>query len=188
MRVLPFAAAFGWALLLAAVTAAFARAAPFGPGPGVGLGPWTPDLALVLLMALATSMDRGDARAVAAVVALARAALGIDTPFALLAGLWLAVELLFWSASRVRVDGRFVHAVVAALASASLTLWLRAAAALRAPTPVPLERSAFDDALAAAVATGLVAYLLGRAPARLPGLRGLWHTEETWERVGHVRS
>lgn len=188
MRILPYLCAFAWALLFAAVTAAFARAAPFGPAPGVGLGPWTPDLALVLLMALAARMDRGEARAAAAVVALARAALGVDTPFALLAGLWLAVELLFWSATRVRVDGRFVHAAVVALAAASLTLWLRAAASLRAPTPVSLERGAFEDALAAAVASGLLAYFVGRVPARLPGLRALWHKEETWERVGHVRS
>lgn len=188
MRALAFLGAFAWTLLFAAVTAALSRAAPLGPAAGVGLGPWTPDLALVLLMALAVRMDRGDARAVAAVVAIARAALGVDTPFALLAAMWFAVELSAWSRTRVRVEGRAVHALVVAVAAGATCAWLRAAAALRAPLPMAPERGLFDDTLAAAVATGLVAFLVGRLPARLPGLVALWHKEETWERVGHVRS
>lgn len=188
MRWFALVCAFAWTLLFAAVTAAVSRAAPLGPADGVGLGPWTPDLALVLLMALAVRMDRGDARLVAAVAAVARAVLGVDTPFALLAAMWFAVELSAWARGQMRVEGRLVHALIVAGAAGAVAAWLGLAAALRAPTPVALERGAFDDAFAAAVATGLVAYLVGRSPARLPGLVALWHKEETWERVGHVRS
>ncbi|QDU85947.1 hypothetical protein Pla163_30940 [Planctomycetes bacterium Pla163] len=181
--------AFGlWALLLAGVTGAVARAAPFGTAPGVGLGPWTPDLALVLLLAMSSRLERSDARIAAALVATVRAALGVDSPFALLAGLWFAVEAIGYARTQLRVEGRLLHALLVAAVSGMLTAWLHAAAVLRAPTPIAAERGVLDDALAAAAATGLVAYLVGRLPSRLPGLRGLWHKGESWERVGHVRS
>lgn len=188
MRLLGHLAFAGWALLFTGVAAAVARAAPFGPVAGVGLGPWTPDLALVLLLALSSRLERSDARIAAGTLALVRAALGVDSPFALLAGAWFAVEALAHARTQLRVEGRLLHALLVAAVSGILTAWLRVAAILRAPTPIDPERGVLDDALAAALATGLVAYLVGRLPSRLPGCRGLWHKGESWERVGHVRS
>lgn len=188
MKFVAYAAFTGWALLFAGVCGAVARAAPFGTAPGVGLGPWTPDLALVLLLALSSRIERGDARIAAALLATIHAALGVDSPFALFAGLWFAVEILSYARTQLRVEGRLLHALLVAAVSGILTTWLHAAAVLRAPTPIAPERGVLDDALAAALATGLVAYLVGRLPSRLPGCPGLWHKGESWERVGHVRS
>lgn len=133
---------------------------------------WTPDLGLVLLLALVVRLRSSRALWAAAWVALVRAAFSADPPLAILCGYLGFVGACRLVRAGVELERPLVRGLVA-FGGASLCAWLWTSARaqeLAAGGPgAPLARFAWTSALA----TGLVALALGRAPGRLPGLSGL---------------
>jgi len=139
---------------------------------GLGLGVWTPDLALFLLVAALAQLHRSDAVRVSLVAGLARATFTVEPPFGVLAGT-LAVGLVADGVRRVAELSRPITRAVLVGGSAFLFgLWLLLVDAVRSDVAgvllgraVSLVPTALTSALFA-----LVAWPLAKA---LPGLRSM---------------
>jgi hypothetical protein len=138
------------------------------------LGGFTPDLGLVLLLALAPGLSAADARLAALFVGLARAAFSADAPLAIVAGLLAAVELSRALGGFVEADGAVARSLIAGAMALFLGVLLALVHAARLdPTlvrgslPFPagaVLRSAVATALAASVGAPLLARLPGVSP------------------------
>lgn len=139
---------------------------------GLGLGVWSPDLPLFLLVAALAQLHKSDAVRVAIVAGLARATFTVEPPFGVLAGT-LAVGLVADGVRRVAELSRPMTRAVLVGGSAFLFgLWLVLVDAVRVGIAgellgraVSLVPTALTSALLA-----LVAWPLARA---LPGLRSM---------------
>jgi len=143
------------------------------------LGGFTPDLGLVLLLALQPRLPARDARRAALLVSLARAAFSAGPPLAIAAGMLAAVELSRALAEFVEIEGLLARGAVAgALALFCGTLLALVHAARLDPGllggGVPFPAGAI---LRAAVGTGLCAVAAGPLLGRLPGLSAFTHRE-----------
>lgn len=142
---------------------------------GRGLGAWTPDAGVLVLLTLAV---RGDARPLwtgAVVVSAARLAVGIDPPVVVLFG-YATVALAHASlCAVVDPDRPVLRALAAAAHGGGLAAWLLVAHGLRAGAPGGLGSGLLGEllstGLAAGVATGLAAFALVAPLRSLPGLR-----------------
>lgn len=137
------------------------------------LGAWTPDLALVLLLAWGGRLGPGRAELAALVVALARASLGADAPAALVAGYLGAALFAGLLRSGLEVDGPFGRALVAGVSAAALGLLVvsaRSVALAAAGAAVAVEGARL---VPLACASALAALLLAPLLQRLPGLATL---------------
>lgn len=134
-----------------------------------GVHPFTPDVTLALLVALAPRLASADLRRAALLVALARIALSVDPPAAILSGYLGAAAILAAARSVAALDSVLVRALVAFAVALALELWLGVARAVRVPQLPVVPSAAFAAALATAVLAGLFAPVL----ARLPGLTPL---------------
>jgi hypothetical protein len=140
---------------------------------GLGLGYWTPDLPLCLLVAALAQLHRSDAVRVSIVAALARATFTVAPPFGVLAGT-LAVGLVADGVRRVAELSRpITRALLVGVSAFLFGLWLVLVDAARAGDvggvvlgrAVSLVPTALTSALLA-----LVAWPLARL---LPGLRSM---------------
>ena len=143
------------------------------------LGGFTPDLGLVLLLAVEPRLPARHARRAALLVALSRAAFSAEPPLAIAAAMLAVVTLWRALGDFVEVDGALARGAVAgALSLFSGTLLALVHAARLDPglvgAGVPFPAGAV---LRTAAATGLCAVLVGPLLARLPGLSPFTHVE-----------
>ncbi len=176
--------ALGWVLLLAyavwacALDGALACAArDFG---------WTPELFVVLLVALAARLPAHELPLLALLCALARTSVSIDPPvtsFALSLGM---VALARVTRGIVDVQGAWPSAMLAAACAGLGVLWCTLASDARLAAgrldgiALPIDASlALSLAARRALSTGVAALALGPVCAHLPGLGILWR-RATW--------
>jgi hypothetical protein len=139
----------------------------------LGLGVWTPDLALVLFVAALAQLYRSDAVRMSIVAGLARATFTVAPPFGVLAGT-LAVGLVADTVRRVaELSQPLTRALLVGASAFVFGAWLLFVDATRAGEAgdvllvdvLLLAPTALTSALAA-----LIAWPLAR---RLPGLRAI---------------
>lgn len=136
------------------------------------LGTWTPELGLVLVLALDGHMRGRGARGVALLVSAARIAVGTDPPLAVVAGYLGFVGLTAGLRSTVEIDRPLPRALLAAAAALGLSAYWRTCRILDAGDVV-----GGLDVLGVwphAVSTAIAALFLPPVLARLPGLTPLW--------------
>lgn len=135
------------------------------------LGPWTPDLGLVLLLGLGARLSREESRRAALLVALARAAFTTDAAAAVVTGYLGAVALASTLRGALEIDHVLVRGVVAAFLGGGLAAWWIACHQLALPgTPVAVG---FTDVWRTALATGLAALVAAPLAYRLPGFASI---------------
>ncbi|MCC7012580.1 MAG: hypothetical protein IT454_08470 [Planctomycetes bacterium] len=149
----------------------------------LALSSWVPDLALVLLLALAAKVERAHLAYLAAAYAAARCATSIDAPVAIVAAALALTTLARIWRGVVELGNPIPRALLAASCACALHVWFAlvhhvrfvAAATAQAETAGrgfdPLGELA--HAAPGAAASALVALVLGPWLARLPGLGAL---------------
>lgn len=136
------------------------------------LARWTPDLGLLLLVALTLRLGPARARWAAAWVALLRIAFSADPPLAILAAYLGFVGACHFVREAIDLERPLARALLASVgALGSAWLWTSARALELAADGIhaPLERLAWPSALS----TGLAALCLAPVLGRLPGLSPL---------------
>lgn len=136
------------------------------------LGPWTPDLGLVFLLALEGRLTRPGARALALLIAAARIAVGTDPPIAVVVGYLGIVGLASWLRSMVEIDNALPRTLIAFCATLALASYWQVCQGIALAGEVPLV-----DPLVLwphLVGTALSALVLAPFLARLPGISPLW--------------
>ena len=130
--------------------------------------PWAPDLGMVLVVVLAARVPAGELVKAGLAVALGRIAVTIDPAAAVLAGMLVLMTVFGSLRSVIVIREGFARAVLAALGSTLLALWLtfvheaRATAALAGFDPqLELWRTALSTAVTAFVAGPLLTVLPG---------------------------
>lgn len=155
-----------------------------------GLGPYVPDLGLVLALSLVARGRPEDVAPLALLFALARASFAVDPPFAILAGAAGVLVLARAMRSVVETHGPLLRTLVAGACALLFDAWLIAVhhvrhEALWSPGGTGgiggtggSVAEALLAAWPAAASTALAALVLGPTLARLPGLtplrRGRW--------------
>ena len=138
-----------------------------------GFGRWTPDVGVVLLIALTARVSSARARWAAAWVALARISYGGDPPLAVLAGYLGFVGLCHVVRSAVELERPLVRALLCGLSAALLAwFWSSAHGMSRSTHGVDVALASF--AWTSALSTALVALACGGWLGALPGLSPLW--------------
>ena len=166
-----------WCLLVVWCAWLFALQGVVASTPSLAL--WTPDLGIVLLLALDRRFDRADAFMAVGVVSGARISFTSDAPLAILVG----YAALVYAARRLRrvseIDRLLPRAFLAALAAAALTAYwavTRSIAFAADSAGVALgvrETLDVSRVSSAALATGIAAVVLGPLIVRLPGISPL---------------
>ncbi len=143
------------------------------------LGPWTPDLGILLAVACAGALHRRDMPLATLLVALGRIAHSVEPPVAVLAG-FLAAALTVQSARRVtEVGGVFLRASLGGGLALGFALWLALVHALRVGGDATgALATALPQALATALVTALFALVFSPSLVHLPGLTPL--RERKW--------
>lgn len=152
-----------WATWILALQGAWAA--------GSARAAWTPNLGVILLVAVAPRVGRGTLRGVVFVLWAAHSALSLDPPIAVLAG-YLGVAAIYGgTASTFQLEGLAARAVAAGAISFLLSWWLFAVHVARlAPSAgIGLEFDGWKGAAATVVSAAVLAPLF----ARLPGVRRL---------------
>jgi hypothetical protein len=148
-------------------------------GGNTELGALAPDLALVLVLALAAQLPRDDLPWLAVAAAFARVATSIDSPAAVLAGFLAVVAIARIARGVVEIANVVPRAVLAAISCFALQAWFAGVHSARlSASSMPFggapESGEFALALArawpGALATGIAAALLAPWLSRLPGL------------------
>ncbi|MBM3976891.1 MAG: hypothetical protein FJ299_07875 [Planctomycetes bacterium] len=149
----------------------------FAQGALVALG-WPsallPDLVLVLAIVLSARASEGRALAALFVIALVRAAFGVEGPLAVLAAFLAAGLALEWLRRWFDFRDPFLCASSAFALSLLLGAWWRVVSAGRVWRAGIAVDWGFTPLLGAAAVTAVAALALAPLLARLPGLRGLW--------------
>ena len=141
--------------------------------------PWAPDLAVALLVVLASRSGTGELSAVGLAVALGRIAVSIDPPAAVLAGLLGVAFGVRALRGVLEVGGPLSRAALAAAAAALFASWLGLVHDLRTAgqagfvVPELLGLAARAAGWRPAISTAVVALALGPVLAHLPGLSPL---------------
>lgn len=130
---------------------------------------WSPDLGLALLVALAARTSVHDIAKLAICLGLARAAVSVDAPAAVLAASLACGGLLRVGRSVVQIESPLLAGLAAAALCVAQSTWLEFVHAQGARSG-QTEPAALSLGLAAGVATGVVCALFGGVLARLPGL------------------
>ena len=160
-----------WAFFTLWVTWAFALQARLASGGGFGA--WTPDAGLVLALSVLARAEARHAPLLAVLMALSRSALGAEPAVALLSGSLGVILLALASRSMVELTGPAWRAAAAGACVLAFDLWLMTVHRVRArDLALPLAPEALA-AIPNAVASALLALVLGPALAHLPGLTPL---------------
>ena len=149
-----------------------------------------PDLGLVLLLSLAARLSHEDLPKAALVIAVARCAVSIDAPVAVIAACFGAAALARALHEVFEVGGALPRTLLAGASAWAVTAWLTFVHDLRdarlalhtagTPPDLGLPSRALSTAWSPALATALAAFLIGPLLGRLPGLTPLakkrqWH-------------
>lgn len=137
---------------------------------GSELGGFTPDLGLVLLLALDARLTSGDARRVAVVLSLARAGFSADSAAAIVTGYLGVVGVTSALRSGMEIDGLFLRTLLACVFAGVLSGWWIACHQLALGARASLDPGAL---LPGALATGLVSLVIGPLLIGLPGFSSI---------------
>jgi hypothetical protein len=168
-RALAWALFVAWAVWLSAAQGWLTRG---------GGSAWVPDAALVLAVVVLARCEAADLLPLALLTALARSATSGDPPIVLAAGALGALLAALAVRDALELSGPAGRALGAGLAAGLFQAWLGVAHAVRAPHAVLDPLAAAGTALPVALASALLALLLGPLLARLPGLTPL--RSRTW--------
>ncbi|MEX1024060.1 MAG: hypothetical protein WD226_03190 [Planctomycetota bacterium] len=135
------------------------------------LGAWTPEVGVVLLVAVEGVLPRREATGAAIGIALLRTAFSADPPFAVVAGLLTIAWSLAGLRSLLIVDRALARTALAFFASFGFAIWLAFAHARTGGATFDLALGSF---LSTAVATALATLVGVPLARRLPGLTPLW--------------
>ena len=137
------------------------------------LARWTPDLGVVLLLALTARLTTARARWAAFWIACARISFSGDPALAIVAGYLGFVGLCRVLRAAVELDRPLVRGLLGGLSALVLAwFWTNAYAFGRPSYGVDANLATFQTT--GAVATALTALVLGGLVTRLPGLSPLW--------------
>jgi hypothetical protein len=151
---------------------------------------WVPDIGLVLLLSLAARLTHQDLPKAALVIAIARCAVSIDAPVAVIAAYCGAVALARALRGVFEIGGALPRTLLAGASAWLVTAWLAIVHDLRdarlamhtSGTPPDIDElaHALTTSWPPALSTALAALLLGPLLAQLPGLTPLrkkrqWH-------------
>jgi hypothetical protein len=153
-----------WIVVFHALRAFALSATPFGV--------LVPDLAAVLVIALAGRLAEGELYVLALCAALGRVGLSVEPPVAVLTGYLGLVGLAFVARHFVDVNGMGVRAVLAGFGVLALDAWLLFVDEVRVDlraSVVPAARFLWP----AAIASAACAFVVAPALLRLPGLGSL---------------
>ena len=135
------------------------------------LGAWTPDLGLVLLLALDARLETAETRRAALLVALARATFSADAPAALVAGYLAVTGITRALRGGLEIDGFLPRAILAAGLAGALAAWWMLCYQLAQPgVQVAI---ALVDLWPTAVASGTAALVFTPLAIRLPGFASI---------------
>ncbi|MCZ6597201.1 MAG: hypothetical protein O7B99_06170 [Planctomycetota bacterium] len=144
---------------------------------GVRLGPWLPDLGLVLLLGLEPGLSRRGALLAALLCALSRASFSAEPATALVAGYIGCVWLARAVRTVVESDGPLPRTVLVASSAFLLCIFWGLVRTARNLDPLAASSvglaAAVDAGLKIALATGLASLALLPLILRLPGLTTL---------------
>ena len=159
-----------------------------------GLGPWTPDLGLVLLLGLAAKLAPEQLPPLALAVGLGRLAVSVDPPAAVLAAVLGVTLLARGLRTMLELEGPLQRTLLAGACAALVAAWLEhvhLARAVHAAGAAGALPRTFEGLAAGAptwrlaLATGLAALVLAPLLVRLPGLTPL-RRRRSWRRVASV--
>jgi hypothetical protein len=169
-----------WASLLLGLQGTLARG---------GFGAWTPDLALAAMIALAARVPSHELPKLGLAFALARAGVSIEPPVAVFAAAFAVVALARVVRSVVEIDSALLAGALAFPLSLAQSAWFALVHRARLDVDVQRALDAGDWSASGwrvALATALVATLLGGVFAGLPGLSPL-RRRRTWAVAGSSR-
>lgn len=156
------------------------------------LGAWTPDLALAVLVALAARIPVHELPKLGLAMAVARAAVSVDAPAAVLASSLAAVAIARGVRSVVEIDSAPLSASLAFALALAQSAWLELVHRVRLGPEVQRALDSAGESVSSASAwrmalsTAVCVALLGGALARLPGLSPL-RKRKTWAVAGSSR-
>lgn len=150
------------------------------------LGAWTPDLGVVLLLALVPRLGPEQLPALALVLGLARCGVSVDPPAAILAGVLGIAALVGMARGVLQLESPAARSLFAALGALLLALWLEGVARVRLPESDVLPTLWLLSQWRLALATGACAPLLAPLLVRLPGLTPL-RRRRAWPRAVSAR-
>ena len=163
------------------------------------LAAWVPDAGLVLLLALASRLERADLPAVALTVALGRLAVSVESPPAVIAAALTTALLAAGLRSVVEIGEPFARTALAFALALAWARWQAYALESRAFADAALFAGSLESswrsvrgalgphALSRAAATAALALALGPALSHLPGLTPL-RRKRTWHAAASARS
>ena len=160
----------GLAWVILGVWCAWLLALQGGLASGATLGPWTPDLGVVMLLALGPTHRGARMGLAVAVVAAARVAFTSDPALAVLVGYLAVAGVASWLLETIEIDRAVPRALLAALLALGLSAYWMAAARVALGAGAVQALAAPRWAGASALGTGAAALVLAPLFVRLPGL------------------
>jgi hypothetical protein len=142
------------------------------------LGRWSPDLHSALFVALSARIAASDISRLALCMGIARVAVSIDTPAAVLAGALAAGALLRTARGAVTLDNPMVTAALAFAVSLGNGAWLELVH-LQTRAQATQSWSASGPCWRGAISTAVATMLLAGVLVHLPGLSSLLR-RKTW--------
>jgi hypothetical protein len=164
-RVAGWALFFVWAVSLAGLQGIFARHATSA---------WVPHIALVFAVLVLARCEVGDLARLALLTAFALAATSGEAPIVLLTGVVGALLVALTVRGALELSGPFGRTLATALGAGVFQTWIVVARDVRASEHGVDFAAALHTALPVALASALVALVLGPLFVRLPGLTPLW--------------
>ncbi len=135
---------------------------------------WFPDVALVFAVVVLARCEVGDLVRLALLTAFARAATSGEPPIVLLTGMLGALLVALAVRGALELSGPVGRTLAAALAAGTFQAWIVIARDARAVEHSIDFGAALHTALPVAIASALLAMVLGPLLVRLPGLTPLW--------------
>ncbi len=143
-----------------------------------GLGHWAPQFQTALFVALAARIPVSDIPKLALTMGLARVAVSIDTPAAVLASALSIGLVLRLARSAIQVESPVIAATLAFLACTLESAWLEAVH-LRTQAALASDWNSVQLAWPAGITTAIATAAFGGVLANLPGLGNLIR-RKTW--------
>lgn len=155
-----------WSTWILAVQGAWAA--------GSASAAWTPNLGVILIVAVAPKLGSGTMRGLVLVLCAAHAALSLDPPVAVAAGYLGMASVYRGVASTFQLEGLAARAVAAGLISFLLAWWLHLVQVARLGSLGSMGEESFTfDGWKSAAATVIASTVLAPIFGRLPGIRRL---------------
>ena len=146
------------------------------------MGPWVPDLLLLLVVVVAVKLHRRDVIPATFILALCRTATTVDSPSAILAGFGILSVLVVGArryADANRILGRFAMVGVASLLFASWMALVRSAE-LGLHTPTAGLGQLLEPLLPGVLVTAVAGGILFQGLILLPGMTPLRQRTRQW--------